>query len=770
MRRPLLAAAILLVVIIWIKLTVGEEDALTVALSGADPPYAGETVTMQGRICQINSENQQFQIKSITLIRQGEAPFTAQTQSLTIHCIKQYKCIIKTEENIEDLKIGNQVALTGMFMPFSHATNPGEFDSGDYYSSLGIFGSLRSAEILAVGEHYDRFGQAAYICRRALQQRVNRIFPEKQAGIMSALLLGNKSELDSEIKDLYRRNGILHILSISSLHISILGMSLYRGLRRIRVPTPAAALAGSGLLLFYGWMTGFSISAVRAIGMFLLRMLALLVRRTYDMLTALGVLAAGMVLYRPFYLLNGGFLLSFGAVLGVGVVYPNLSEQVKKPFSNEREPMWRSMLRKGLEQQREAILISLSITLATLPLQLLNYYEVPLLSTVVNLAVLPFVRPLVLAGMLALIPGLGLLSFMDRGILYYYEALCSLLDDLPLRTWNPGCPGLWQVCLYYALLAAALVGWKVLRKNSVEGKRCIWKTAGRLLPILPVLLFTLSGIRGNRVIFLDVGQGNGVLIHHATGETYLYDCGSSSRSFVGEFVLLPCLKYYGIRELDAIIISHPDSDHMNGAMELISKAAEERIAVGQVLLPDIAAERREEEFRKIRQTIEKANKSAEIPVRTLSAGEKWSLGEVNYFCLHPEAESRIENSNDYSLCLAAEFPKYQLLLMGDTGQETELTPAKNFAAIRKNKPVILQAAHHGSKYSTAEAFLDEVQPAAALLSAGADNSYGHPHMDTLERLEKRDIDIYCTIDCGAVVIREERKGIQLTLFGRKKDP
>ena len=153
---------------------------------------------------------------------------------------------------------------------------------------------------------------------------------------MSALLLGDKNALDNEVKEMYQRNGILHIFSISSLHITIVGMGIYKLLRKAGIPILPASMAGSLLLILYGCMTGFGVSACRAIGMYLLRMLAEVVGRTYDLLTALGVMAAVMVIQNPYYLQNGGFLLSFTSVMGIGVVFPGLKPEMAWEFENQR--------------------------------------------------------------------------------------------------------------------------------------------------------------------------------------------------------------------------------------------------------------------------------------------------------------------------------------------------------------------------------------------------------------------------------------------------
>ena len=222
-------------------------------------------------------------------------------------------------------KIGQQIILEGTFSHFATATNPGEFDVQRYYAAKGIGGRVRQSQILAVGETYSFLREKLYGFRQVLHDRLAEVFPAKEASVMQTLLLGEKEELDAEVKALYQKNGIAHILSISGLHITLLGMGVYRLLKRLGLPVRAAAVGGAMLLLMYGVMVGMSVSASRAIGMYLLQMLGIFVGRTYDMLTGLGLMALLLVLQEPERLCDVSFLMSFGAVLGICILTPVLS-------------------------------------------------------------------------------------------------------------------------------------------------------------------------------------------------------------------------------------------------------------------------------------------------------------------------------------------------------------------------------------------------------------------------------------------------------------
>ncbi len=449
MRRPLFLVALCLVIFAAIRLKIGNCEP---GGAGAQTLGAVYMPTVIGQVYQ--KEDQKIYLKSVFLVisRPSEGSKDSDDSEQLIPIKENLICELAQDQSLQDIPLGSRVRVGGNFVSFSRASNPGEFDQAVYYQSLGICGRLREARLQSLGSAYWPLREGVFRIKEYFCQRLYCIFPEKEAGTMSALLLGERGGLDQERKDLYKRTGILHILSISSLHITIIGMSVYRMLRRMGLPVTPAALAGSAVLLLYGCMTGFGVSACRAIGMYLIRMLGEVLGRTYDMLTALGVMAALMTLWNPFYLQNAGFLLSYTSLLGIGVVYPGLF------------PEWKT---KKLGQ---AVGVSLSVTLASMPVQLWFYQEIPVYGIMVNLLVIPFMKPLIITGLAAmLIPGLELLGNFDCMVLQGYDILCGFFRSLPFCTWNPGRPDLWQVTLYYGMLLGTTAFARWYRTASVEG-------------------------------------------------------------------------------------------------------------------------------------------------------------------------------------------------------------------------------------------------------------------------------------------------------------
>lgn len=755
MKRPLFLVCILLLVIVWLRLLSGGYER-----PPGDPFLSlreKERYTVIGRVCK-RDENT-FWIQSESICSENQGGSSSPEIILTI----QEKFICDAEGY--EVHVGDEVILTGELSLYRRATNPGEFDSFRYYRSLGVSGRLTHVNLEKIETGIWSFGEAAYQFRCLLKERLFERMPDAEAAVLSALLLGDKSELDPTQKDLYRRNGILHILSISSLHITILGMMLYRSLRKGGMSVLSAACISAGSLLFYGAMVGFSVSACRAIGMFLIRMLAEVCGRTYDCLTALGMLAAIMAIYRPFYLENVGFLLSFASVAGIEIVLPVLAGRTEEPLRLHLEvSIWRRWLELVRKKVSASLLASLSISLTTLPVQLWFYHEVPIWSVVINFLVLPWVKPLILVGLLCLLPFCSPLSYGPRWILSFYNLVCQWFDQRSLRTWNPGHGSFGQLALYYGLFTLGIL-WLKRVKGKETPIRQLPATypvqmkkphgmlfAGYLELALAVGVYFIPSGGDHQVNFLDVGQGSGVLLQLASGENYLYDCGSSSRSEVGRYLCLPALKYFGVKKLDAIFVSHPDEDHMNGILELLTLAEENHIRIVQIVLPDIQNEAKAEEFQELFSVLWELPEERRPVVTYLSAGEGWVTEQVTFTCLSPKRGMSPENTNAYSLALWGDFGDAGILLTGDLEETGEKSLLDNLPESALTKTIVLQVAHHGSRNATTEQFLQTVCPAASVISAGRNNRYGHPHQETLARLEEAGSQVFCTARQGAVTV------------------
>lgn len=523
------------------------------------------------------------------------------------------------------------------------------------------------------------------------------------------------------------------------------------------MPCRIAAVGAGGVVFLFGIMTGFSVSAIRAILMFLLQMLAVVVGRTYDMITAIAVASVLILLGQPLYLFHTGFLFSFGCVLGIALLDPVLTNIHARCF------VWKKLLS------------GLSMVVVTLPVSLFFFYQIPVYSMFLNFLVLPLMSILMAAGIVLLIssfavpPVANVSAYVIAGILRIYEAAGNVAQELPYHYWTPGKPSLLQVFLYLGILIAiAALGRnqrKSRRKTENPTKRFrgipigfCWIMAG-----VAVLIIALRFPPDFQMTFLDVGQGDCIFFRTGKEKAYLVDGGSSSVSQVGKYRILPFLKYHGADELEAVFVTHPDEDHCNGIMELLEQGKKEGITVHHLVLPDIDAESKTDEYRKLEETAQQSK----IPVSYLHAGQKLSNGDLEITCIHPTANYVTDETNEFSMVLCVRYESLAMVLTGDVEGEGESCMTEHLKLWLETQSemneslTIVKVAHHGSKNSTSEEFLTTLCPHFAIISCGEKNRYGHPHEETLNRLESYDIPYLCTKDKGALTIEQHRGKVRI---------
>ena len=784
-------------------------------------------------------------------------------------------------EGVPEPEIGSLVILKGTLKNFQQPTNPGQFNAPFYYQILRISFRLNQAEIQVKSDRFYKIAEGLYQLRRKAGSKVDALLPEQEASVMKTMLLGEKGILDEEIKGLYQRNGIAHILAISGLHISMIGMGLYQLLRRAGLKIKLSAILASMIIVLYGMMTGFAVSAIRAIAMFLLQMLAQILGRTYDRITALAVAAVLVLVEQPLYLFHSGFQFSFLCVLGISLILPVLGN-----------------VRKG-----KKLFEGVALMAVTLPVYLGVFYQIPVYSMFLNFIVLPMMSILMGAGIVMILaaflctPLAIPAAWLITGILMVYERLGLFTEQLPYHYWTPGCPAKWQLAVYVAVLIIIAALGRTKRKAVLYQKDCIHRRGGCAKGILQedppcheVLQYEMSQYERSqhgmaqynipryevsqyeipqyemqnkrirriachggkwistygipvgicwgflllgvviltwrfrpelKVTFLDVGQGDCIFLQTENGASYLTDGGSSSVSKVGKYRMIPFLKYQGASQIKAVFVSHADSDHYNGIAELLEQAELEGIRVENLVLTDIADECRSEGYEEL---VELAGQNG-ITVQLLHEGQQLQDGELLFQCLHPSKGYRAEDLNETSMVLLVTYREFSMLLTGDVQgageehltqelqdwkepgvtqmqdvirisgeeesmeeesmeeesieeqsieeesiEEQSIEDERIEEQIEEKRPqnkmganhtetelTILKVAHHGSKNSTSEEFLKAANPKLAIISCGEGNRYGHPHEETLERLDKVDVPWFCTKDYGAITVTVDDK-------------
>lgn len=685
---------------------------------------------------------------------------------------RQVMCYMADEEGDVALpRIGETVRVSGKVSRFREASNPGEFDLREYYQILDISYKLNQTEILDCSGSCSLLKEKLFQIKSKCCEVLDRIYPEKEASVLKAMLLGDKNGLDEEVKELYQLNGLIHILAISGLHVSLLGMAVSGFLKKCRAPVWVRVPVAAGIMCCYGIMTGMGVSTWRAVFMFALHLAAELFGRTYDMLTAPSLAAVLMLVGQPLLVLHSGFLLSFGAVLGIGIVLPWWREVlgIDAALSGGSE-----MTEKLTKTVIEGICLSTAIAITTLPVLFSFYYVYPLYSLLLNLYVIPLMGLVLAFGIVSvatgfLLPEAGiLLGLPDRLILRLYEVSCRMVLRLPGGIKIGGKPQLWQIAAYYGILLTL-----ILWHTRAEERRTIGrgKGGGPFIGISPITqwLFLLGAlwlllvrpVSGLSVFFLDVGQGDCIVMRNENGNCYMVDGGSTSRSKVGEYQILPFLESMGIGELEAVFVTHPDEDHISGVVELMEQSGY-GVGIKNLILPDASEEMKEEKLSELR------NLAAEnrIPVCYIGRGDVIRDRRLKFTCVGPKKGISTDEVNEISTVLYTEYGAFKMLLTGDVTGEPERELLAEWEG--KDRLTVLKAAHHGSKYSTPPEFLELTDPVYAIISAGKDNRYGHPHEELMERLARQGCRIYQTTEGGAVTVRVQGGRIRVEEFLKQK--
>lgn len=704
-------------------------------------------------------------------------------------------------------EMGAYVEVSGKASAFNVPTNPGEFDMRQFYATKGYYFAMFSSRVEAKSKGYDKYREALYDIDRKIVQAYDLAFDSIDAGILKAMILGDRGELSSDIKSLFQNGGISHIISISGLHVSIIGLGLYKLLRAMRMPKGISMILASGIMISYYYLTGRSPSTFRAVSMFVIMLGAVTIGRTYDIITSISVAAVILVLGNPWLLMYAGFWLSFMAVLGIAVFASAMciSEEVFIV------PYWIGKRNKiRILRCINGVISGVSISFFTLPIVLYYYYEFPLYSILINLLVIPLMT--ILLG-LAIVAGiLGCFGFVFvarivgypcRFILWIYEKVCLLVGKLPGNHLVFGKPSAVTIVIFYLIVLFIICLYqteKHIRKvretsrrignvRSDKHKRAINNTDSakgnykrdirsilsdcinaairhRLIInlglVIVSILLVIPRKQGFNLVMMDVGQGDGILLYGAN-YAYMIDGGSSSSNKVGEYKIEPCIKSLGIKTIDYWFVSHPDMDHTSGLIEILSDENTLGLDIKNIVLPGSSSI--EEDAAEI---ISLASDRG-INICTISEGMNIEVGglgdkKTKIICLGPDSDKDYgDDVNSYSEILYANYGELDMLFTGDATVESE----QEYIAYAKEHGIkitdidVLKVSHHGSNTSSSDMAIDILKPRISLISCGQNNRYGHPHDEVVARLEDSGSRIYRTDMYGAIIIRAKKDKISI---------
>lgn len=641
------------------------------------------------------------------------------------------KFTVLLPEEAETPDLGSEVVLWGDLYLFSEPRNPGDFHFARYYRARGFDYGVYAERIESASP-----GGGFHLA--SLRERIQEIYdaclPEEEAGILKAMVVGDKSGVDETMQEQYRKAGISHVLAISGLHVTLMGYLVLFVLEKLfRCPPRLSAGIAIGFLWAYGLFTGMSASTARAVILGTMTLSARLFYRNAEVLNSLGLAALLLLGYEPLYLWDVGFQLSFASVLGIVLGFRWLDG-----FTDRRPPVL------------DLALTTVFASLGSYPLVAYYFYRISVVSLAANLVVVPALELVLGLGILVGVVGLFAMpaALFFSGPVYLLLHGCGMLSaflaKLPFAEIHLGRPAVLLILLYYGFLLCVY---------CFRDER---RTRAAYLALAVVFCFTAAGNRlffhNNTVAFLDVGQGDSAVISTYDGKVAVIDGGGSTYAAFGDStgknVVYPYLDYLGADKIDLLFLSHMDTDHAKGALELLELMPVDRVVIGR------CSEKGGALYIKLMELVERKD----IPLYTIKTGDSIPLtASLALTCLYAGEENISGDTNGDSLVLKLTEGDHGILFTGDleaVGAELLLGRGAEIGCD------VLKLPHHGSRNSSGHAFLTATGADYGVISAGEGNVYGHPHAETLERLEEAGITPLVTAQQGAVIFYINEKEIK----------
>jgi competence protein ComEC len=648
-------------------------------------------------------------------------------------------------EQVPVVAYGDEVAGTFRLRHPRRFDNPGSFDYPAYLAAQGISleGWTRSPVEVRPAARGSRLLQPIFALRSLLLTRLHAAMPGGQGALLRAMVLGDRSGLTAEMNQAFLDSGTFHILAISGLNVSLLAGALFGLFRLLRLSPRLAAACAACLVTLYAALAGGGASVVRAAVMADVYLLAVVLDRRADLLNTLALAGLALLWWNPRFLTDVGFQLTVLATLGIALALPLV------------EP-WLERVPRPVRWALASTVITLAATLITLPVLAGSFNRISPVGVLANVPIVPLAGLLTALGTAScavLLPFPAAAAWLIQIAGWLVDLLLALAGWFaawPFATVDVFTPTPAMYAAYYTALAGGLAA------AAARGRDRRWPALGLASAgVLALALLVLVRLSGRddatllRLTVLDVGQGESILVELPGRRRVLVDAGSLGGDGldVGKHVVAPYLRHEWIGRIDALVLTHAQSDHMSGAPAILRS-----FRVGEVWSPAPLGRSATGLW------IEEYCRHHGVPHRVVSAGASLAAGAARVRVLYPakageDAGSRREPP---SLVLAVDIAGRTALLTGDiTAREGEAEVSAS--GVRAE---VLKVPHHGSKTSSGPAFLDAVRPEVALVSVGYRNRFRHPHPEVLDRYAARGVRVLRTDLHGAITVEMSPDGIR----------
>jgi len=628
------------------------------------------------------------------------------------------------------------------------AVNPGGFNYQRYLATVGVSGTInilngRDVEVIG-SEPGGMLYRLGFKIKNQVLGIVEKSLDKNQAGLLAGMIIGYKDGLDENASEAFRQAGLTHIMVASGMNVAFIILPLMYLFKKIHLGNKAAGLIVIPVLLLFVFVAGFSASVVRAVIMGIIILAGKILMRETDIYTSISAAALILLFINPYIIYDIGFQLSFSATLALVLFYPGIKKAVT--------------LRNMPGILADTLAATLAAQIGTVPVTLYYFNSLSIISIITNLLVVPLVQVITITGFVMVFAGLVniqlavLIGNINNTFLSFVLFVAETSAKLPFASLMLPTPPGWLLVTYYAAVLYIFKG-----RERLRGKKA-FRQAVKASAALSLLLLLAGTVlpKPLTITFLDVGQGDGAFIRTARGTKVLVDgggreAGSKSAFDIGEAVMVPYILDQGTRSIDLVIASHGHLDHTEGL-----EAVLRNIKVGRVVLPDTDGNG----FEAIKDICMRKG----IRLELCKKGDSIRLDrDTRMEVLNPLAFSEDSLSqqslNNSSLMLKLIYKNIKVLFTGDSEMPVEerlLNAGTEVAAD------LLKVGHHGSVTSSSQAFIDRVRPRYAVVSVGEHNKFGHPSQFVLDRFEERDIKLYRTDECGAVIAKSYGADIKIS--------
>ena len=693
-------------------------------------------VTVRARICDLTFEKENIRLKAdiISLSGNENDILINGREYIYVYADKEYE-------------YGDIVEFSSELCLYSPAINDGEADMKSYYAARNVCCYAKPDQIRIIKKNNSlaaAVNNTLIKGRKYFSGNINDALDGEEAELITAMLDGEKSRIDRSLRESFSDAGFSHILAISGLHISMLAAMIVFLLKAAGAGKNTSTISVMLFLCLYSVFCGMQVSVIRAVIMLSFSLAAKRTGKQYDALTALCVAAMLVLSKQPLMLFDASFVLSFSAAFFAFFIngflkrtgYLIKKENIKKNNTNSAEDNKITIfMKKAAAKAGKAFFFAFFMQILLLPLQLYYFYSFCPYSLLLNVLLLPLMSVLLFFGIICGIGGSSLAYFCAYPVSFIiriYISACSIAVSLPFGKTVCGRPTALMIAGYYFMILLLVCACFLAGKAKIMA-----------FSLLVPLIFIMRKHRGTGFYQLYTGQGDcGIILHD--DKAVMIDCGSSDRENIYKYTVEKFLNYHGFVGPDMIFLSHADADHTNGALEFLEEyAAEKNDRKTTVFLPEL------KDMSGFGGIITMAEYCEDTDVIFLSEGQKISNDKAEFVVLYPDTEHNEVSENDTSMVLYVRAGDITALYTGDISSDIEnLLPEKMSKYGLDEDINLLKVAHHGSRNSSGEEFLEIIRPDIAFVSAGKDNSYGHPAEETLNRLSEAGCEIHSTKEEG----------------------